>query len=70
MNTTPNSQHTGHLTAAQIVERSTGRVTRHEDARGLTPTQAERLVRNLESAARGDAAGRYEVRVIRAEADQ
>lgn len=61
MNTTPAT-----IIAVQIIERTTGRVTRQENARGLTPTQADRLVRNLESAARGDEAGRYEVRTINA----
>ena len=48
----------------QIIEKATGRVTREENAGGLTESQRARLVRNFESAARADEAGRYQVRVV------
>lgn len=59
MNTTTTT-----VTKVQIVEIATGRVTREDWAGGLTPRQRECLIRNYESAVRGDGTGRYEVRTV------
>ena len=65
MNTTQTTAQEDDMQKVQIIEKATGRVTREEWAGGLTESQQARLVRNLESAVRGDGAGRYEVRVVR-----
>lgn len=64
MNTTQTTAES--IIAVQIVETATGRVTRTELTGNLTPTQTGNVVRNFESAARGDEEGRYEVHVVRA----